>query len=186
MRGIKLKDFDRLVESVQKIERKIADDAKNDRLNLILTFILIVSSVGMSVYTIQDNEENNRRNLESQAYAIWSGYLKLAAEQPHFANGLERIDTIPIESFCVKENREKYPAAAVAEYVKYAWFVANGLGAAEMVLSLQQADSAWTAVVHTLINDHINYIRCEKSIRRHYSPALIKEIDIVLRSKKKQ
>jgi hypothetical protein len=97
-----------------------------------------------------------------QAYSYWQNFLALAVEHPQLANGIDSIDGMSIETLgCLPKENIHLHDSAHAEYVQYAWFVSNALGAAEIVFNLQKGDSIWeAALIEVLVNHKSFYNSC--------------------------
>ena len=189
MEEIKLKQFDELLETVNKIKSDLIGDKieskKKERFLKIeqrVTLFIAIVSFAIGIFTVINSlltdSRNYRTQRENDAYNFWLSYLRLAVEKPEMANGLKEIYNVPIDDLaCRKKNREKYPDSTEAKFVDYAWFVANALGTAEIVYDLTSEDDAWNATIDTLIRNHITYIRSKCFESSHYSDFLNEKID---------
>jgi hypothetical protein len=180
MEEIKPKNLDELKDEIKNEKDEPKQTDWFDRGMKITTLTLALFSIGLSIYTLNHNSTVDKRNFsfqrETQAYNFWLAYLRLAYQEPDMANGKKDIDGIPLNELANPANRIIYPDTSQAKFVKYAWFVANALGAAEVVSSLTTEDNAWIATIDTIIANHISYIRTESFIPEHYSEVIQAEI----------
>ncbi len=183
---MKSKDIDRVVEAIrsldktESLEKKEAEKKSKwrERITFWTALVLAAFSIYTGINSMKDNRETERRNLEIQAYTVWNNYLDLGAKNPTLANGLVYIDTVRVDSLACRDCRKKpYDSAIVNKFVKYAWFVNSAFGAADLVLSLQESDTAWNKAVDELIKNHATYVKSECFETGYFSEALRKKIE---------
>lgn len=192
MEEIRLENFDPLLDSVKEIRNEIVSDKekakkkeKRDQITQVITFFIAVFSFLLGIYSIYDNNISDERNFnfqrKTQAYNFWLSYLRLASQHPELANGLQKIDGVPVSDLaCRHVTGIKYPDSTQSKFVEYAWFVANALGTAEVLSDFTKRDDAWIATVDTIISNHISYVRSTCFEKKHYGYNIKYEIQKII------
>lgn len=125
----------------------------------VMAFILSIVSL---LFTADSNRKTAERQQEVQAYNYWQNFLQLCVQKPEMANGDD-------SGFYEKHKNDSLR-------VQYAWFVANALGAAEIVFRLQQGDKAWRNTLKEIIGLHSKYITSKDFDMSHYSGSFLELI----------
>lgn len=131
-------------------------EKKKNYTDIILSITAILISVFSVIFTVYTYNKTTADQQETQAYNYWQNFLQLAAQKPEMANGddsgyFERIKS------------------DTAKRVEYAWFVANALGAAEIVFRLQKDDEGWKNTLKEVISLHGEFISITNFDSSHYS-----------------
>jgi hypothetical protein len=145
----------------------------------IAIFSLIVSVAAIWIGICQNNNSDQYQR-ETQAYTFWQAYLEKAAENSKLANGIELIGIYPIQKIACRKSDEDFDKNVIDTFVKYAWFVANALGTAEIVYSIKKDDPDWKKTIQTTIKNHSYYIKSGCFEKTHYSNEFNKLIDETL------
>ncbi len=181
--------FAELINAVNGIKEKVAvdpdkakeKDQREKNLSEVTIFITIVSFF-FSVYAIIHAANIEQSQTETQGYNFWSEYLKLSIANSKEANGLERIDGIPVADFAARfRTHINYKPAAVDTFVHYAWYVETSLAYAEAVLLSLKNDTAWVGSVDAMLRKHRPYLRSPDFNKSPYDPLLVKEIEKVIK-----
>jgi|GEM_PF-6131388 hypothetical protein len=122
---------------------------------------LIVSILALiiSAYTYKQTENIQK---ETTAYTLWQQYLQLTVAYPELAQGMR----LKSDSVCRR----------------YEWFVANTLGAAEIVYNFQ-SDPLWHHTIKEVLSNHAEYFKSNsfKQGLNDYDPKLVKIIEEVIK-----
>ncbi|MCG2612817.1 hypothetical protein LZZ85_00940 [Terrimonas sp. NA20] len=137
---------------------------RTDQWVAILALVVSIISV---IFTVTSYNKSVSSQQETQAYSYWQDYLQLAIQKPLLANG---DDSQYYETHRQDSSR-----------IEYAWFVANMLGAAEMVYRLQPYDKNWAQTLKEVIGLHAVYLKEEQIDFRHYSADFVTLIDTAIR-----
>lgn len=146
----KLRNKTKEEESKEKFEKK------KDYTDLVLSVAAFLISVFSVIFTVSTYNKTSAEQQETQAYNYWQNFLQLAVQKPEMANGDDS------EYFERNKNDS-------LKRVEYAWFVANALGAAEIVFRLQKDDKDWRNTLKEIISLHSQYIRNTDFDSSHYS-----------------
>lgn len=142
-------------------ENKGKFEKKKNYTDLILSIAAFLISVFSVIFTVYTYNKTTEQQQETQAYNYWQNFLQLAVQKPALANGDDSKYFEQIKSDTAKR-------------VEYEWFVANALGAAEIVFRLQKEDEGWRNTLKEVISLHKEYISISNFDSSHYSKDFFK------------
>ena len=138
-------------------------EKKKSYVELFISILAFGISLFSMFFTICAYIKTTADQQETQAYNYWQNFLELAVEKPEMANG--------DDSHFFEINK-----GDSGKRVEYEWFVANALGAAEIVFRLQPNDKEWRNTLKEIIGLHSKYINSTSFDTSHYSKGFFKLI----------
>jgi len=137
---------------------------------LLFSAISLIASIFAICYSVWSGRESFKEQQKTQAYSYWQNFLALAVQYPEFANGKDSVGNFSIcdiskfDRYSIQRNDSIYKV-----YVKYAWFVSNALGAAEIVWNLQKGDPAWENTLKQVLGFYKGYYNSKAFLLTDYS-----------------
>lgn len=165
-----LRNTNKTLESIGGITAKLIKKPEFPWAKLFSAMSLIASIFAIC-YSVWSGSVSFKAQQETQAYTYWQSFLALTVQYPEFANGMDSIDKFSIADISNfgRDTIRKHDSLHKV-YVKYAWFVTNALGAAEIVWNLQKGDTAWGNTLKQVLGFYTAFYKCKTFKLTDYSP----------------
>jgi hypothetical protein len=132
----------------------------------LIAFLAVLATVIIAMWQLNSSRKSQR---EATAKEIYNQYVKLAFENPLYADPDETIE----KYIDVKKDVSK-------EFTQYKWFVAYMLLACEEILELMPKDKEWKKTIEHQVGYHANYLSRNLHCPESYSRKLGKIIEQTL------
>lgn len=159
-------------KTLEGIDENISNLIKKPRFPWALFFsaFSLMASIFAICYSVWSGRQSFREQQKTQAYSYWQNFLALTVQYPEFADGIDRIDGFSICDISKfdKDAIKKHDSIH-SVYVKYAWFVSNAIGAAEIVWDLQKGDSNWESTLKQVLGNYKGFYNSKSFFLSDYS-----------------
>ena len=150
------------LKSINQNLSLIAAEKKKNKVDTIIEhWVPILLSTAALIASFYFYSQGNKDQSKTQAYTYWQNYLELAVQYPQLANGIDSIDGISISEIArwPSEGLTQQDSIRKASYIKYAWFVVNGLTAGEIIFDLHKDDVSWRSALKEALGGHKSFFQ---------------------------